>query len=30
MGYFDDLVQVCIISIAKELEILQSCTKPSI
>ena len=28
-GYGDDLVQDGIISIAKALEILQSCTKPS-
>ena len=28
--YFDSLVQDCSISIADELEILQSCTKPSI
>ena len=29
-GHFDGLVQDCSISIANALEILQSCTKPSI
>ena len=29
-GYVDGLVQDCSISIANALEILQSCTKPSI